>query len=52
MSNLLKLSTLIIFLTLFSLPLYACDNSSITINNQTINANGSITPTRLIYVWS
>ena len=45
MSNLLKLSTLIIFLTLFSLPLYACDNSSITINNQTINANGSITYT-------
>ena len=45
MSNLLKLSTLIIFLTLFSLPLYACDNSSITINNQTTNANGSITYT-------
>jgi len=45
MSNLLKLSTLIIFLNLFSLPLYACDNSSITINNQTTNANGSITYT-------
>jgi gliding motility-associated-like protein len=43
MSNLLKLSTLIIFLNLFSLPLYACDNSTIAITNQTTNGNGSIT---------
>ena len=43
MSNLLKLSTLIIFLNLFIFPLYACNNSIVAITNQTTNGNGSIT---------
>ena len=45
MSNLLKLTTLIIFLNFVVSPVLGCNNSTISIANQTTNPNGSITYT-------
>ena len=45
MSNLLKLTTLIVFLNFVVSPVLGCNNSTISIANQTTNPNGSITYT-------